>query len=105
MYVNPQEARRSIKLVVPVVSGLANASLQETSRLPESVVRHTPLLCAYAVSHPALLRADLRFLVDAGEGGALLTLDAKRAWLSCEKERLMRLGESLSHLRVARGSR
>jgi len=100
-----QEAMRSIKLVVPVVSGLANASLQDTSHLPESIVRHATLLCAYAVLHPALLRADLRFLVDAGEGGALLTLDAKRAWLSCEKERLMRLGEPLSLIRMARGRR
>ena len=56
------------------------------------VVKHSAVLCAYAVAHPALLRADLRFLVEDGDGGGLLTLEGKHAWLACEKERLMRLG-------------
>jgi hypothetical protein len=55
------------------------------------VARHARALCAYAAASPRLLREDLRFLVEHG-GGGLLTLEAKRAWLSCERERLERLG-------------
>ena len=88
------DAARSLNLVVPVLSGLAHRALEDTSLLPHAVLKHSALLCAYAVARPALLRGDLGFLVNGGEGGALLTLEAKRAWLTCEKERLMRLGKA-----------
>jgi len=89
-----EDSQRTVRLVVPVVSGLVNQARQDSSVLPQSVVKHSAVLCAYAVGRPALLRGDLRFLVEEGEGGGLLTLEAKRAWLQCEKERLMRLGKS-----------
>ena len=91
---SPQDSQLTVRLVVPVIAGMAQQSLQETGQLPEAVHTHSALLCAYAVAHPALCRADLRFLIEYGEGGALMTLEAKRAWLTCERQRLMRLGKA-----------
>jgi hypothetical protein len=101
---DPPLAHRTLRLVVPVIAGIARAHARSPEGrgggLPDVVTRHARVLCAYAVASPRLLREDLRFLVERG-GGGLLTLEAKRAWLACERERLERLGRQ--RLKVVTG--
>lgn len=80
---------RTINLVVPVISGIVRRQTSKGQPVPVEVERFAPSLCAFAVLNPNLLRTDLEFLVDHPQ---LLTLEAKRAWLACERQRLAALG-------------
>jgi len=103
--ITPAHAGITLRLIVPVVSGIVRqhrrGEVAALSSVPEAVERHASILCAFACIEPALLHKELRFLVDHPR---LLTLEAKRAWLACERQRLEILGRKAVRVETGRTS-